>query len=173
MPSETGAESACGRPIRWSACAKAVNDGRVWCRLRAGPHRVEARGAAGAAVAAGAELASPAGNQLRPGTARDGARHGRRTFRWTAGDLAMKEFSVSPSPAHHQPLTAAQPASPHTAFRQLPLVDIAGLHAPDPATRRRTAEALGQAARDAGFLYIVGHGVPDALVAQLVRSAEA
>jgi isopenicillin N synthase-like dioxygenase len=63
--------------------------------------------------------------------------------------------------------------SPHTAFKQLPLVDIAGLFAEELATRRRTAATLGQAARDAGFLYITGHGVPQSLQDRLIARTSA
>ena len=63
--------------------------------------------------------------------------------------------------------------SPHTAFQQLPLVDIAGLFSDDSATRQRSAAQLGQAARDAGFLYITGHGVPQALMDRLVARTQA
>lgn len=63
--------------------------------------------------------------------------------------------------------------SSHTAFQTLPLVDIAGLYADDLAVRQRTAEQLGQAARDAGFLYITGHGVPQALIDGLVKRSRA
>jgi isopenicillin N synthase-like dioxygenase len=41
----------------------------------------------------------------------------------------------------------------------LPTVSVAGLHAPLLADRERTARELLAAARDAGFLYIVDHGV--------------
>lgn len=46
----------------------------------------------------------------------------------------------------------------------LPLVDIAGLDAPDAATRRAVATRIGAACRDVGFFAIAGHGVPAALV---------
>ena len=42
----------------------------------------------------------------------------------------------------------------HTAFKQLPVVDISGLYSEDTSIRRQTAEQLGIAARDAGFLYV-------------------
>lgn len=52
----------------------------------------------------------------------------------------------------------------HTAFQSLPVVDISGLQSADTDTRRKAAEQLGQAARDAGFLYIKGHGISHDLV---------
>lgn len=61
----------------------------------------------------------------------------------------------------------------HTAFQTLPLVDISGLYADDLAVRQHTAAQLGQAARDAGFLYITGHGVPPALIDGLVNRSRA
>jgi isopenicillin N synthase-like dioxygenase len=64
-------------------------------------------------------------------------------------------------------------ASHHTAFQRLPVVDIHGLFAADLPTRQATARLLDQAARDAGFLYITGHGVPEAQVQRLVARAQA
>ena len=65
------------------------------------------------------------------------------------------------------------PASPHTAFQTLPLVDIAGLFSDELAVRKHTAVQLGQAARDAGFLYITGHGVSQALMDKLIARTQA
>ena len=56
---------------------------------------------------------------------------------------------------------------PHTAFKQLPLVDINLLFSSEISERKQAAKALGQAARDAGFLYIVGHGIPTTLIENL------
>lgn len=57
--------------------------------------------------------------------------------------------------------------SSHTAFRTLPVVDITGLYADDFNERHHCAQALGQAARDAGFLYITGHGISTGLIDRL------
>lgn len=46
----------------------------------------------------------------------------------------------------------------------IPLIDIAGLTAPDEADRRALAARIGAACRDVGFFAIAGHGVPAALV---------
>jgi isopenicillin N synthase-like dioxygenase len=54
--------------------------------------------------------------------------------------------------------------SPHTAFKKLPLIDISLLFSSDLSERKQAAAALGSAARDAGFLYIVGHGVAQHLI---------
>lgn len=64
-------------------------------------------------------------------------------------------------------------ATRHTAFKQLPLVDVAGLFSPELVDRQRTAAELGRAARDAGFLYITGHGVPQALMDRLIARTRA
>jgi len=59
------------------------------------------------------------------------------------------------------------------AFQSLPVVDGAGLFSPDPAVRRRASQTLGDATRQAGFFYLVGHGVPPALGERMVRQAAA
>jgi isopenicillin N synthase-like dioxygenase len=48
---------------------------------------------------------------------------------------------------------------------QVPIIDIGPLVAPGAAAgeRRAVADALGDACRDAGFFYVVGHGVDSAL----------
>jgi isopenicillin N synthase-like dioxygenase len=43
----------------------------------------------------------------------------------------------------------------------LAVVDIAGLRTGDPDDLRAAADELGAAARDNGFCYVVGHGIPD------------
>ncbi|MES2344008.1 MAG: 2-oxoglutarate and iron-dependent oxygenase domain-containing protein [Pseudomonadota bacterium] len=58
-------------------------------------------------------------------------------------------------------------------FQTVPVVDIAGLASPAPADRQAVAEALGQAAREAGFLYVTGHGFDPALIADLLAAAQA
>ncbi|MEQ1598390.1 MAG: 2-oxoglutarate and iron-dependent oxygenase domain-containing protein [Methylotenera sp.] len=60
-----------------------------------------------------------------------------------------------------------QTTSLHTAFKKLPLVDISLLYSPIKAEREKAAKALGKAAHDAGFLYVIGHGVPKHLIENL------
>lgn len=64
-------------------------------------------------------------------------------------------------------------SSPHSAFTQLPTVDISGLFSDDPLCRLAVANELGRAARDVGFLYITGHGVSPALQMRLIEQAKA
>lgn len=59
------------------------------------------------------------------------------------------------------------------AFGAVPLVDISGLYAEDPALRRAAAEQVGKAAREVGFLYVAGHDVPAALIAEIQAAAAA
>jgi isopenicillin N synthase-like dioxygenase len=70
-------------------------------------------------------------------------------------------------------MSDTQSLSPHTAFKRLPLVDIEGLFSADRVVRQQAAAALGRAAREAGFLYITGHGVPQALVDKLIARTQA
>ncbi len=62
--------------------------------------------------------------------------------------------------------------SPHTAFKALPIVDISGLFSEDKESRQAAANALDKAAREAGFLYLTGHGVSDESIEALKRSAK-
>jgi isopenicillin N synthase-like dioxygenase len=54
----------------------------------------------------------------------------------------------------------------------LPVIDISGLRAPDPATRRAVASELRAACLDKGFFYIVGHGVSEAQRRALLDQAK-
>ena len=60
---------------------------------------------------------------------------------------------------------------PHTGFTSLPVVDVSGLYARDPAARLAAAKALGSAARQYGFFYVVGHRVAPAFVERLIAQA--
>lgn len=61
----------------------------------------------------------------------------------------------------------------HSAFKTLPVVDISLLYSDDIEDRQKTANALDQAARDAGFLYLKGHNISDELVDNLKRTVKA
>jgi isopenicillin N synthase-like dioxygenase len=51
-------------------------------------------------------------------------------------------------------------------FSHIPIIDIRDLVAADPG-QQSVAAQLGQACRESGFFYIVGHGVDEALLARL------
>jgi isopenicillin N synthase-like dioxygenase len=53
----------------------------------------------------------------------------------------------------------------------LPLVDVSLLFSHDIVARKIAAKSLGKAARNAGFLYVVGHGVPKHLIDNLKTRA--
>lgn len=72
--------------------------------------------------------------------------------------------------AHSQKSTAPKR---HTAFQSLPVVDVSGLRSDEPQIRFDTAQQLGRAARDAGFLYITGHGVAAQTIERLKRRTRA
>jgi isopenicillin N synthase-like dioxygenase len=60
----------------------------------------------------------------------------------------------------------------HGAFQALPVVDVSGLYADELEVRRASAQALGQACREAGFCYVAGHGVEEANIAGLMAAAQ-
>ena len=56
-------------------------------------------------------------------------------------------------------------------FSAIPLVDVSALIAGDPQGSRAVAELLGKAAREVGFVYITGHGIPQSLFDGLLAAA--
>jgi isopenicillin N synthase-like dioxygenase len=56
---------------------------------------------------------------------------------------------------------------PAADFSRIPIIDVSPLLAVD-GDKRSTAAELGQACRESGFFYIVGHGVDEDLQARLV-----
>ena len=59
-----------------------------------------------------------------------------------------------------------------SAFRAIPVVDISMLGGPDAKGHAACIETLRDCARDVGFLYVSGHGVPEALPAALIAAAK-
>ena len=51
-------------------------------------------------------------------------------------------------------------------FSQIPIIDVSALVA-GTAGRQAVAEQLGQACRESGFFYVVGHGVAEDLPQRL------
>ena len=43
---------------------------------------------------------------------------------------------------------------------EIPIIDVSGLRSPHVRERGAVAAAMGRAARDSGFLYVVNHGIP-------------
>jgi len=54
----------------------------------------------------------------------------------------------------------------------VPVVDIAPLFGDDLRAKAATAAALGEAARGLGFVYVIGHGVPEPLFEALLAAAK-
>lgn len=54
---------------------------------------------------------------------------------------------------------------------EIPVISLAGLRGDDPREHRDVASALGEACREAGFFYLVDHGVDEALMAQAFADA--
>lgn len=53
----------------------------------------------------------------------------------------------------------------------LPMVDMSAWSGGDASARRAVADAVVQACRDVGFMYVRGHGVPDEVVAGAFTAA--
>lgn len=60
-----------------------------------------------------------------------------------------------------------------TNFSEIPLVDVSGLMSANPEKRKAAVMELDRAARDVGFIYIAGHGVPEETMAGLKQAAKA
>lgn len=53
-------------------------------------------------------------------------------------------------------------------FTSLPVINISGLYADDQNLRQAVANEIGQAARDSGFFYIVGHHISQGMRDELI-----
>jgi len=62
--------------------------------------------------------------------------------------------------------------SSHTAFTELPIVDISLLFSDKLNDRQAVAKELDRATRDAGFFYLKGHGVKPELIDSLKRETK-
>lgn len=60
----------------------------------------------------------------------------------------------------------------HTAFKELPVVDITQLFSDDLSERKIAAISLDKAVRAAGFFYLKGHGISSALINALKRETK-
>ncbi|WGM39947.1 2-oxoglutarate and iron-dependent oxygenase domain-containing protein [Caulobacter sp. NIBR1757] len=57
--------------------------------------------------------------------------------------------------------------------QSLPIIDVSPLFGDDAAARARVAARIGEACRSLGFFYVSGHGVSDAVFAELDRQSRA
>lgn len=57
-------------------------------------------------------------------------------------------------------------------FTRIPVVDVSPLSHGSLQERRRVAHELGRAAREVGFMYVTGHGIPDGLFDDLLRTTK-
>jgi isopenicillin N synthase-like dioxygenase len=55
----------------------------------------------------------------------------------------------------------------------IPIIDVSGLRSPHLREREAVAQAMGAAARDIGFLYVIHHGVPVPLLHAAFEAAHA
>ncbi|SEG31179.1 isopenicillin N synthase family dioxygenase [Marinobacterium lutimaris] len=58
------------------------------------------------------------------------------------------------------------------AFQSIPLVNVSGLFSDSLDERKKVAEEMGKAAREVGFLYVTGHGIPKQKIAKLREAAK-
>jgi isopenicillin N synthase-like dioxygenase len=56
---------------------------------------------------------------------------------------------------------------------EIPIIDVAGLRSSHRREREAVALSMGRAARDVGFLYVVGHGLPITLLHATFEAAHA
>ncbi|MDP9168085.1 MAG: isopenicillin N synthase family oxygenase [Actinomycetota bacterium] len=59
-----------------------------------------------------------------------------------------------------------------TSFTSVPIVDISGLRSPDRGEQDRVAAAIGEAARDVGFLYVSGSGIDESRFDRLLAATK-
>jgi isopenicillin N synthase-like dioxygenase len=71
-----------------------------------------------------------------------------------------------------QSLAPTNLSKQHSNFTRLPVVDIGGLYSPDEHDRAETASKLGDAARESGFCYIVGHRVPAEIIQETLYQSK-
>ena len=57
-------------------------------------------------------------------------------------------------------------------LEEVPVIDFGRFLAGDAAARRDTARQIGRACRHIGFFFVVGHGVPDELIARTFAEAK-
>ncbi|SER40913.1 isopenicillin N synthase family dioxygenase [Actinokineospora terrae] len=72
-------------------------------------------------------------------------------------------------------MTSSPTVDNHTAFTEVPVIDIGALVAgdPDPAARERVVAEIGAACRDVGFFYVTNHGIAPADSATMFAAAKA
>lgn len=58
-------------------------------------------------------------------------------------------------------------------FTHIPVIDVTSLTDGTPAQRANVAKELGRAAREVGFLYVTGHGIPTHLFDNLIEVTRA
>lgn len=75
----------------------------------------------------------------------------------------MSSQSNSPQQTSHQETGA---------FQSIPLVNVSGLFSDNLDERKKVAEEMGKAAREVGFLYVTGHGIPKQKIEKLREAAK-
>ncbi len=85
----------------------------------------------------------------------------------------MFEFSTSVNPFTHSPRLRGALGASQIDPVDLPVIDVSALSGTDEFAIRETAQIVGRAARSNGFLYVKGHGIPDKLISDVYKQAEA
>ncbi|BFM48655.1 2-oxoglutarate and iron-dependent oxygenase domain-containing protein [Marinomonas sp. THO17] len=63
-------------------------------------------------------------------------------------------------------------SSSNKTFTRIPVVNVAGLFSESLEERKKVAAKMGEAARDVGFLYVTGHGIPADKIKALREAAK-
>jgi isopenicillin N synthase-like dioxygenase len=68
-------------------------------------------------------------------------------------------------------MAKSQSNNPHTAFSEIPVIDITGLYSCNFDDRNQVAIQLAKAAREVGFFYLEGHQISQSRVDSLISAA--
>ncbi|KAF8956978.1 hypothetical protein BDZ97DRAFT_136092 [Flammula alnicola] len=80
---------------------------------------------------------------------------------------ANHSLSASPGPGLFLALKRTE-----STFEEIPVIDIKDACSSDPAARRKLADLIRDACINVGFFYIESHGIPDAVIDNIIDAAK-